>query len=90
MLVFYWVWYNGENFTVVTRLSTEEADDSQENYQYLKHYTGKMPATAVYSDYDYYVLVDDDSVTWEDIESGMVNSQSDAWIPHCSLYQDCR
>ncbi len=90
MLFFYWVWYNGENFTVVTRLSSEEEDDSQVNYQYLMHYTGKMPATAIYSDYDYYVLVNDASVTWEDIESGMFSSQSDAWIPHCSLYQDCR
>ena len=90
MLVFYWVWYDGEDFTVATRLSSEEEDDSQENYKYLMHYTGKLPATAVYSDYNYYVLVDDDSVTWEDIEHGMFSSQFGDFIPHCALYQDCR
>ncbi|MBQ6551107.1 MAG: hypothetical protein IJL78_06850 [Lachnospiraceae bacterium] len=90
MLVFYWVWYDGEDFTVATRLSTEEEDDSQERYKYLMHYTGKLPATAVYSDYDYYVLVDDDTVTWEDIEHGIFSSQYGDFIPHCALYQDCR
>ncbi|MBQ6551105.1 MAG: hypothetical protein IJL78_06840 [Lachnospiraceae bacterium] len=81
--------YDGEEFTVSTRMSTEEKAESRETYRHLMHYTGKMPAGAVYSEYDYYVLVDDDSVTWEDIEHGLISSQSGDWIRHSVVFEDC-
>ena len=81
--------YDGSEFTVTTRLSSEEKAESRETFGYLAHYTGKMPAGALYSEYDYYVLVDDDSVTWEDIEHGITSSLSGDWIRHSVVFEDC-
>lgn len=87
-LFFCRVEYDGSSFTVTIRESTEKEPETHENYRYLRHFTGDAPAQAAYSSYDYYVLTDDDTVTWEDIFYSMVSSQSDALIRHCTVYQN--
>lgn len=87
-LFFYRVEYDGEVFTVTTRESTEKESDYQEDFKYLMHYTGDASAQASFSSYECYVLVDDQTVTWDEIMAGMVSSQSDAGVKHCAVYQN--
>jgi len=78
--------YDGEKFTL---LRTEEGKDYTDEYRYLVKYTGKPRSdSAAYSGYTYYVLVNDNTLTWEEIENGMVSSQSGAWIDHYLVYSD--
>jgi hypothetical protein len=71
-----------------TRESTAETIDYQETFQYLLHFTGMAPATARYSSYDNYVLVDDPSATWEGIMEGIISSKFGAGYKHCTVYQN--
>ncbi len=87
-LFYYLVEYDGDKFTVTTRESTENKIDYKETFKYLMYYTGKAPAQASFSSYDYYVLVDDPTATWEGIEAGMVSSQYGAGYKHCSVYKN--
>ncbi|MDO0826045.1 hypothetical protein [Desulfosporosinus nitroreducens] len=58
-------------------------------YKYLVKYEGRPNSTtAIFSEYTYYVLVDDNTVTWGDIEHGMLSSQSGDWIDHSIVYSD--
>lgn len=58
-------------------------------YKYLVKYEGRPnSATAIFSEYTYYVLVDDNTVTWDDIEHGMYSSQSGDSIDHYRVYSD--
>lgn len=88
-LFFYLVAYDGKEFSVKVRESTEEALDYQETFQYLLHFTGEAPSSAAFSAYDNYVLADDPSATWEGILEGMVSSQFGAGYKHCTVYQNC-
>ena len=80
--------YEEGKFRVTTRLSTERDPESADSFPYLNHYTGKAPATARFSTYNYYVLTDDPDVTWEKIERGMYSSQSGDWIRHKRVFSD--
>ena len=52
-------------------------------------YEGKPESkTAAYDSFLRYVLTNDESVTWEEIFSGMVSSQFGAYIDHYSVYTD--
>ena len=56
-------------------------------WKYLMHYTGEAPSqSAKFSRYDRYVLVDDDTITWDQIWSGMLSSQYGASIQHDQVY----
>mgnify|MGYP000918393669 CR=1 FL=1 len=44
--------------------------------------------TAVFSEYTYYVLVNDNTVSWDDIEHGMLSSRLGDWIDHFKVYSD--
>lgn len=88
MLFFYKLEYDGDTFTVTVRQSTEKEPEFEERFKYLMHYTGDAPAQASFSSYDYYVLVDDRRVTWEEIAAGMVSSQVGAGVKHCSVYRN--
>ena len=88
-LFFYLVEYDGKEFSVKTRDSTEEKPDQQETFRYLQHYTGDAPSTALYSSYDNYVLIDDPDATWDEIMAGMASSQLNAGYRHCTIYNDC-
>lgn len=87
-LFFYLVEYDGKQYSVKTRESTVKALDYQETFRYLLHFTGEAPASAAFSTYDNYVLVDDPSATWEGIMEGMFSSQSGAGYKHCTVYQN--
>lgn len=87
-LFFSLVEYDGTVYSVKVRESSVEALDYQQSFRYLLHFSGDAPATARYSGYDNYVLVDDPSATWESIMAAMVSSQSSAAIRHHTVYRD--
>ena len=89
-LFFMLVEFDGKEYSVKVRQSSEEKPEKEETYQYLKHYTGDAPSTATYSTYEYFVLVDDDSLTWEDIEMGLFSSQYGAMKKHCTVFENCK
>ncbi len=58
-------------------------------YKYLMKCEGEAESReATYTSYVRYVLVNDDTVTWNDIMHGMFSSQSGDYIPHRSIYTD--
>jgi len=88
VLYFYLLEYDGKEFTVSIRDSKSAENESKETYKYLLHMTGEAPETATVREYDRYVLADDDSLTWEEIERNMVSSILQEPIRHCSVYDD--
>ena len=80
--------YDGESFILTSRKSDLAETDYSGSFKYLRHFTGDAPETAAYSTYNYYILVDDPEVTWEDILKGLVSSQSDAGYRHYSVLID--
>ncbi|MGN0517619.1 MAG: hypothetical protein ACI4II_02715 [Acutalibacteraceae bacterium] len=89
MLYLYLVEYDGNIFNFTCRLSSEKDIEQKESYKYLKHYTGKNGSTHKYKNYDEYMLVDDASVTREQIMSEMLG----IWIEgvntaHHTVYID--
>ncbi len=80
--------FDGERYSVTSRASTEEEPESAETYPCLRHFTGKGPATALFTNYEYYVLTDEADVTWEEIERGMFSSQSGDWIRHFTVFSN--
>ncbi|MBE5968202.1 MAG: hypothetical protein E7255_14770 [Lachnospiraceae bacterium] len=71
--------------------SFEDGQPISKEYRYLLKYEGKPSSpTASFSKYTYYVLVNDNTVTWEDIEHGMISSQSGDWIDHSVVYYDLK
>ncbi len=88
-LFFYLVEYDGTEYSVKARESTVETPDYQKSFKYLLHFTGEAPSTALFSNYDNYVLVDDPSATWEGIEAGLFSSVSGAGYKHCTVYRNC-
>ena len=87
-LYFSLVEYDGTVFSVKSRESSAKSPDYQKTFKYLLHFTGKAPSTALYTEYDNYVLVDDPSATWEGIVDGLLSSQSYAGFNHCTVYSD--
>lgn len=87
-LFFYQVDYDGKEFLVKVRESTQKTLDYQDSFLYLCHFTGTAPATATYSAYDNYVLVDDPSATWEGILEGLFSSQLSAGYKHLTVFQN--
>ena len=87
-LFFYDIEFDGKTYSVKIRESSEQAMDAQKKHRYLRRYTGKLPETALFSDYEYYVLTDDPDVTWEEIEAGIFSSRSGASIPHTTVFRD--
>jgi len=66
---------------------TEEDNKYSFTYNYMKKYTGEpSSSTAIFSDYIYYVLVNDDTVTWEQIEHGIFSPQLGDYIDHKKVY----
>ncbi|KNY30305.1 hypothetical protein Bccel_5585 [Pseudobacteroides cellulosolvens ATCC 35603 = DSM 2933] len=58
-------------------------------YKYLMKYEGQPKSpTAIFSEYTYYVLVNDNTVTWDDIEHGISSSQFGDYIDHYQVYSD--
>lgn len=80
--------YDGKKF----RVSHYEEDKLYEaEFKYLMKYEGKKETgIAAYGDYVKYVLVDDDTVTWNDILRGMLSSRLGDAIPHCEIYSEMK
>lgn len=78
--------FNGEKYIL------EGYEDGQMNsreYKYLMKYEGRPNSVyATFSEYSYYVLVNDDTVTWDDIEQGIFSSQYGDYIDHFIVYSD--
>ena len=69
--------------------SYEDGKLSSATYKFLMKYEGEPRSdTALYYSYLYYVLVNDDTLTWDEIERGMFSSQLGAYIPHVRVYSD--
>ncbi len=78
--------YDGEKYVLE---SMENGRLISQEYKYLVEYEGKPSSPyATFSWYTYYVLVDDDSVTWEYIEKATLSSDSKDWIAHHVVYSD--
>lgn len=75
--------FDGDSYTIK---HYEEGKLISKNFKYMVKYEGKANPEATYSDYTYYVLVNDNTVTWGDIFAGMVSSQFDASIDHSTVY----
>lgn len=80
--------YDGESYIL------EEKEDEQvisSEYQYLVKYEGKPGSLqATFTDYVYYVLVNDPNVTWDELEKGMLSSNLSDHIDHRLVYSDLK
>jgi hypothetical protein len=68
--------------------SIEDGQLMSKEYKYLLKYDGQPRVSAVFSKYTYYVLVNDNTVTWDDIEHGMLSSKFGDFIDHYRVYSD--
>ena len=78
--------YDGKKYTIE---SIEDGQLISKDYTYLIKYDGQpRSVSALFSKYTYYVLVNDNAVTWDDIEHGMLSSQLGDYIDHYLVYSD--
>lgn len=62
-------------------MEVEDYDSPAAEYQYLMHYEGIPRMNNVkFTYYDKYVLTDDDTVSWEQLEYGMISSNFEDMI----------
>lgn len=80
--------YEEDVFTIAVRESRESEYEEEQSYQYLKHYTEEMEWEGSVFSYEYYILVNDDGVSLEDIRQSLASSQSGDRIPHFMVYCD--
>ena len=77
--------YDGEKYT----LRWFEENEIIRTYKYLMRYEGEpFSEWAMFERYVRYVLVNDDTVTWEDIEHGMFSAIFEDYIDHATVYID--
>ena len=80
------LYFDGKVYTLEWKEGNKEY---ARKYRYLMHYTGESPtANAAYDTYSEYVLVNDQKVSWEDIQRGMFSSQLGDYIAHDTVYVD--
>ena len=81
--------FDGEKYISRSVGLGQQGQFQKKTYQYLMRYEGKP--TSPWAKYDHflrYVLVNDDTVTWEDIQRGILSSQSGDYISHEPVYTD--
>ncbi len=67
----------------------EDGQLRSKEYSYLMKYDGKPKSpSATFAEYTFYVLVDDNTVTWDEIERGMLSSKLGDAIDHVKVYSD--
>lgn len=83
----YDIHFDGSLYTV-TWLENGKRESRQ--FQYLKYFTGKKEAhsSAGYDAYEHYVLVNDNSLTWERIQESMHSSPENVTIDYMRVYSD--
>lgn len=78
--------YDGNVYTLTSQYSID--GNSTYTYRYLKHFSGeKAWENADHDAFEYYILVNDDSITWQDISSGRLNDQ-EGGLAHWTVYAD--
>lgn len=78
--------YDGEAYTLTWY---ENGEKLVHRYKYMLRFEGDAPTEhATYERYVHYVLVNDDTVTWEELEWGLFSSQMGDYIPHTVVYTD--
>lgn len=87
-LFFELIEFNGNEYRIRVRKSDEIEPETDRTYKYLMHFWGKMPSAALHGYYDRYVLVNDASITWDEIEHGILSSQSGDWVEHYTVFSD--
>nr|MBQ6241024.1 hypothetical protein [Lachnospiraceae bacterium] len=81
------VGFDGEQYYFAVRgTSAMEIEQGAEgSFRYLMHYEGKTTPPARPFLYEHFVLVDDDTLTWDRIEWGMLSSQFGDAVPHHNI-----
>lgn len=80
------LYFDGTKYTLKW---IEDSEHISKEYSYLVKYEGKPTSkSATFSDYVYYVLVNDDSVTWDELEFGLASSQLGDYIDFYKVYSD--
>ena len=73
--------------SVYTLYSVEDGNEYLVRYQFLKRFVeSSPPANAIYTQREMYILVNDDTVTWERIYHGMISSRFGDFIDHRTVY----
>ncbi len=84
--------FNGETYILRSfenNVDTNTIEEVIQPYKYMKKYEGKPESdTATYAYSIKYVLVNDDTITWDDIWRGMISSQLGDAVEHSIVYQD--
>ena len=88
VLYFDLIQYDGKEYHVKTRSSSDTELIDDETYQHLVFLTGENPAGALTKYTDEYDLVDDPNITMEQLISSMVSSQYGDWIRHTTVFTD--
>lgn len=87
VLYFYALSFDGAAFTVTVRQSDKPEAESMESFRFLLHDTAAGSRNGETGVYERWFLADDETVTWKEIEAGVVSSQSDAGVRHCLVFQ---
>ena len=67
----------------------EDGRRQSRSYRYLKHFSGeKERENMAYDAYEHYVLVNDNSVSWQQIWESLISSQFGAAIDHWTICSD--
>ena len=79
--------YEGKYYYLVRGNNTTEIENGDYvEYNYLLElYDEPFSATARFTSCEHYVLVNDETVTWKELEWGMFSSQMGDYIPHRSI-----
>lgn len=78
--------YDGHTYTISW---LEDGRRQSADFRYLKHFTGeKEQENMAYDAYEYYVLVNDNDVTWLEIWDGLISSQHGGAIDHMTIFSD--
>jgi len=76
--------FDGTSYTLY---SVEDGVEYTPQYRFLKRFTEESPPiSATYSKREMYILLNDDEVTWEQIQQGMFSSKSGDYIDHRVVY----
>lgn len=78
--------YDGEYYTLRW---FEDGEELVHRYKYMLRFEGDAPTEhATYERYVHYVLVNDNTVTWEQLQWGILSSYMGDYIPHHTVYTD--
>lgn len=79
--------YDANQYTLTSQYTIDERNSY--SFRYLKHYTGeKAWENAEHDAFEYYILVNDDTLTWQDIHSNILDMGDSQNPPHWTVYSD--